>query len=139
MSAIKRNTQQRQIVLEELRKLKSHPTASGLYRIVRKRLPKISLGTIYRNLEILSREGIINKLSSNGSEARFDGDVDRHYHIRCNQCGRTDDLHNFTLNKMSKKPKKLNGYLILDHHFEFVGICPDCLKKERPESKRTKH
>ncbi len=135
----RRNSRQRQVILEELRKHKSHPTATSLYRIVRKRLPRISLGTIYRNLEVLSRERVINKLGPGGSEARFDGDIDRHYHIRCNQCGKIDDLYDFSLNRMNKKPEKLNGYLVLGHHFEFVGICPDCQKNKRSNIKTTKY
>jgi len=53
-----RNTRQRQVVLEELRKLTSHPTAAELYEITRARLPKISLGTVYRNLEVLAENGV---------------------------------------------------------------------------------
>ncbi len=139
ITKIRRNSRQRRVILEELRKQKSHPTAAGLYRIVRKRLPKISLGTIYRNLEILSREGIINKLGSSGSEARFDGEVDRHYHIRCSQCGKIDDLYDFSLNKINKRPEKLNGYLVLGHNFEYVGICLDCQKKNGSKITTTKN
>ena len=87
-----RNTRQRQVILEELQKLTSHPTAAGLYEIVRRRLPKISLGTVYRNLELLARTGLIQKLEFGGGEARFDGNVDRHDHVRCVRCGRVDDI-----------------------------------------------
>ena len=67
---IQRNTRQRQVILEELRCLESHPTAAALHAIVRRRLPKISLGTVYRNLELLARKGMIQKLESAGAEAR---------------------------------------------------------------------
>ena len=60
-----RNTQQRQVIYEELKRLTSHPTAAELYEVVRKRLPKISLGTVYRNLEILVRNDMIAKIESN--------------------------------------------------------------------------
>ena len=84
-----RMTTQRQVILEELRKLKSHPTAGELCQIVRQRLPRISLGTVYRNLEILSRSGVVLKLDVAGLEMRFDGTVDNHYHVRCLDCGRS--------------------------------------------------
>jgi Fur family transcriptional regulator, ferric uptake regulator len=126
---IRRNSKQRQVILEELRKQKSHPTAASLYRIVRRRLPKISLGTIYRNLDILTSEGVIKRLYTNGNEARYDGSVDKYYHIRCSQCGRIDDLYDFSLDKANVKRKKIKGYKITGHYFEFVGICPDCQKK----------
>ena len=72
---LQRNTRQRQVILEELQKLTSHPTAAVLYDIVRRRLPKISLGTVYRNLELLARMGMVQKLELAGGEARFDGNV----------------------------------------------------------------
>ncbi len=61
-----RNTRQRRLILEELRKLKTHPTAASLYAIVRRRMPKISLGTVYRNLELLNQMGMIRKLDFSG-------------------------------------------------------------------------
>ena len=85
-----RNTQQRRIILEELQGVRSHPTAVDLYELVRHRLPKISLGTVYRNLELLSRQGTIRKLDFGGEEARFDGDLMRHEHVRCVRCGRME-------------------------------------------------
>jgi Fur family ferric uptake transcriptional regulator len=136
---VHRKSHQREVILEELRRVKFHPTAAALYNVVRKRIPTISIGTIYRNLDLLSRNGIIQKLEVAGTKARFDGDIDKHYHIRCSQCGKIDDLRDFSLNKMSKNTKKLNGYLILGHHFEFVGICPDCQEKKRTKSKPIIH
>ncbi|MCJ7604005.1 MAG: transcriptional repressor, partial [Desulfobulbaceae bacterium] len=69
-----RMTKQRQVILEELRKVKTHPTADDMYQMLRKKMPKISLGTVYRNLEILSESGIIQKLDVGGTQKRFDGD-----------------------------------------------------------------
>ena len=68
-----RMTHQRRIILEELRNTRSHPTADEVYEIVRKRIPKISLGTVYRNLELLSESGVIQKLEIGGTQKRFDG------------------------------------------------------------------
>ncbi|PKN21112.1 MAG: transcriptional repressor, partial [Deltaproteobacteria bacterium HGW-Deltaproteobacteria-3] len=77
-----RITKQRQIILDELCSVTSHPTADVLYQMVRKRLPKISLGTVYRNLEIMSECGIIQKLDIGGTQKRFDGAPHIHYHVR---------------------------------------------------------
>ena len=87
-----RMTTQRQVIMEELRKVKSHPTAGELCQMVRKRLPRISLGTVYRNLDILSRSGLIQKLDVAGQEMRFDGDIRDHYHLRCLDCGGVSDV-----------------------------------------------
>jgi len=121
-----RNTQQRQAILEELRKLTSHPTAAELYEIVRKRLPRISLGTVYHNLELLAQNDIIQKLDISGSEARFDGNPDRHYHVRCVHCGRVDDLQGLPAHPVGNKLKESNGWKILGYRLDFIGICPEC-------------
>lgn len=67
-----RLTTQRQIILEELAKVKTHPTASELYDMVRKRLPRIGLGTVYRNLELMADSGMILKIEVGGTQKRFD-------------------------------------------------------------------
>ena len=122
----RRNTRQRQTVLEELRKLKSHPTASELHDIARRRLPKLSLATVYRNLELLAADGTIRKLEISGTESRFDGDPRRHCHVRCMQCGRVDDLPDVPADLVGHQFNTLSGYEILDYRLEFVGICPEC-------------
>jgi Fur family ferric uptake transcriptional regulator len=121
-----RLTNQRQVILEELRKVTTHPTAGELYDMVRVRLPRIGLGTVYRNLELLSTSGIIKKLETGGEQKRFDGNPDAHYHIRCNGCGRVDDMHLERLEELDRKAAACSSYTILGHHIEFTGLCPDC-------------
>jgi Fur family transcriptional regulator, ferric uptake regulator len=121
-----RKTQQRQVILEELRKLDTHPTAAAIYALVRSRLPKISLGTVYRNLEMLHHLGIIQKLEFGGNEARYDGTVDQHDHIRCVDCGRIEDVSAPPLALPGADANDLGGYKILGHRFEYLGLCPKC-------------
>ncbi|MGD2107826.1 MAG: transcriptional repressor [Phycisphaerae bacterium] len=129
----RRNTRQRQVVLEELRKLCSHPTAAELYELARQRLPKISLGTVYRNLELLVQMGVIRKLETAGSEARFDADVDQHYHVRCVQCHRVDDVEGLPPDPVKKEALPANGYDIVGLRLEFIGICPSCQEDSTSE------
>jgi Fur family ferric uptake transcriptional regulator len=121
-----RITKQRQLILDQLRKLTSHPTADELYQLLRGHMPKISLGTVYRNLEILSEEGLIQKLDIGGTQKRFDGNPQNHYHVRCLQCGRVDDIDMMPLGELEADARKLSSYDILRHRLEFIGICPDC-------------
>jgi Fur family transcriptional regulator, ferric uptake regulator len=121
----RRTTRQRQVILEELRKVTSHPTAIGVYEAVRRRLPRISLGTVYRNLDLLSEAGLIRKLELGGGEARFDGNAEPHDHVRCVRCGRVDDLAGPPLDLLGGRANDL-GYRILGHRLEFLGICPQC-------------
>ena len=83
-----RMTIQKRIILEELKKTKKHPTAETLYAEVRKRLPEISIGTVYRNLELLNQSGTAQKLIDSRRKNRFDGNPEIHFHIECNNCGR---------------------------------------------------
>ena len=116
-------TRQRKVILEELRKVFTHPSADEIYEVVRKRLPRISLGTVYRNLEILSENGEIQKLELGCTQKRFDGNADNHYHIRCIHC----DL------AVKHELKDAAGFKIIGHKLEFIGICPDCLNKSQPQ------
>ncbi|MGA2033176.1 MAG: transcriptional repressor [Thermoguttaceae bacterium] len=121
-----RNTRQRQMILEELLRLESHPTASGLYDVVRRRLPRISLGTVYRNLELLAQAGAIRKLDMGGAEARFDGNVHPHDHVRCVECGQMADVAVAPIDLSDRGPHDFHGYQILGRRLEFLGICPSC-------------
>jgi len=133
---LRRNTPQRKVLLEELRKVSSHPTAAELYELVRRRMPKISLGTVYRNLELLTESGTIQKLATGRAEARFDGDPGRHYHVRCVRCGRVDDVHDLPEDLLDSEPKELAGYEILGHRLEFLGICPECGDRRTTDDSR---
>ena len=121
-----RNTKQRQIILETLRELKSHPTAGELHQVVRTYLPKISLGTIYRNLELLTEMGAIQKLEMAGKEARFDANTERHLHVRCKHCSRVADMGSPPPDEVENDFKEI-GWKILEQRVEYVGICPVCL------------
>ena len=87
-----RVTRQRTVILEELRKLTCHPTADELCDIVRRRLPHISLGTVYRNLDHLAEEGIVLRLDMAGKSKRYDGNIQPHQHVCCIYCGRVADV-----------------------------------------------
>ncbi|MCW5211282.1 transcriptional repressor [Desulfobulbus sp. TB] len=121
-----RLTTQRQILLEELSKVSSHPTACELYEIVRKRLPRIGLGTVYRNLELMVHSGMIRKLELGGKQKRFDAKTDPHYHVRCSICGKMADVGLPVEKKIIEHAAQKTSYKILGHNVEFLGECPAC-------------
>ncbi|HHB76359.1 MAG TPA: transcriptional repressor [Desulfobulbus sp.] len=125
-----RLTTQRQIILEELSKVKTHPTAGEVYDMVRKRLPRIGLGTVYRNLELMAENGMIVKLEVGGTQKRFDATTDAHYHIRCSCCGRVDDIDVPVIDSLVDAAADNSSYQILGHHIEFTGICSKCREEE---------
>ena len=121
-----RLTTQRQIILEELSKVTSHPTANEVYDMVRKRLPRIGLGTVYRNLELMADNGIILKLEVGGTQKRFDATTTPHYHIRCVECGKVDDIDISVQHHINEVAASASNYDIIGHHIEFSGICNNC-------------
>ena len=129
-----RMTPQREVILQEIERADSHPTADQVYAMVRKRLPRISLGTVYRNLEVLSQLGMIRKVEVGGSQKRFDYKTENHYHARCLGCGRVDDLPIEPETSMEEAIESLVDYQIVGHQLEFIGLCFDCRKTpKRPE------
>ena len=128
-------TSQRQVILDEVKKTCSHPSADELYQLVRKRLPRISLGTVYRNLEILAESGMIQKLEWAGTQKRYDGTLENHYHIRCLNCGRVEDIAIGPLSVLEDIFRAVNHYEIIGYRLEVLGICLQC--KNGP-SERTK-
>ncbi len=120
-------TRQRSMILEELKKMNSHPTADELYEIVRSVLPNISLGTVYRNLDILSDMGQIVILEIDGNKKRFDGNIEKHYHIHCINCNSVTDINMKTV-KIDYSQDTTKGCNIIDHRIHFIGLCEECSK-----------
>ena len=119
-----RASRQREIILKELCSLRCHPTADELYDRVRKILPRVSLGTVYRNLELLTEKGLIMKLGP-GERRRFDGNAHPHPHVRCLACGRVDDIAP-GVDAPELPAADRQGYQITGCNIEYTGVCPAC-------------
>jgi Fur family ferric uptake transcriptional regulator len=121
-----RRSRQREVVLQAVRSTMDHPTAEWVFRQARRRLPRISLGTVYRNLKKLAAEGLIREVHAGGHGARFDGNTGRHYHIRCLGCGRVSDLPMSVSTHLEEEAGQATSYRILGHQVEVHGLCPLC-------------
>jgi len=130
---ITKSSKQRDVILRILRSTNSHPTADWIYEQARREMPKISLGTVYRNLNVLREEGKIRELCFNRGVSRWDGDIRDHYHVRCIECGRVEDVPHISSRVSTEEIEKLTGYEIYSHRLEFLGICPQCQKKDKEE------
>ena len=126
-----RMTKQRTVLLETLRGLTSHPTADELYAIVKKKLPRISLGTVYRNLDLLSTSGEIVLLEQAGQQKRFDGNTSPHYHVRCTVCGRVGDIFNAHANLPSVDNIDVDHFTVHSADITFYGVCSQCEAQEQ--------
>ena len=123
-----RKTEQRTVILEELRLCRNHPSADGVYLRVKERLPRISLGTVYRNLGLLVSQGIIRRLNSSSGQMRFDPVAEAHCHFHCYNCGKVEDipfaveLPGLDLRHPWVRERKIEGA-----RPEFFGLCPECV------------
>ena len=119
-------TRQRRVILEELRLLSGHPTAREVFDHVRRRLPRISLGTVYRNLDAFARHGMIRTIELGCAGRRYDDDLDEHYHLCCVRCGRIVDAPMGRLDGLEEALGDADGFDVLDHRLRFEGICREC-------------
>jgi Fur family ferric uptake transcriptional regulator len=122
-----RMTEHRRVILEVLASVNSHPTAAELHDMVRQRLPGISPGTVYRNLRVLKDLGYLQELDFGAAASRFDADVAAHCHVRCDSCGRVDDVPLAANPRIEDAQRLLDGWKIEGQRVEFHGLCPDCV------------
>jgi Fe2+ or Zn2+ uptake regulation protein len=119
-------TRQRATVFEYLRQVKHHPTAEEVFVAVKKELPKISLATVYKNLEALVACGAASKLSFGDSAARYEIRTDPHYHTRCLKCGLITDVNPATVKQLMKLIEVPSGFKVQDYRVELLGYCKSC-------------
>lgn len=130
----RRNTKQKKVILEELEKVKTHPTADSVFKLVRKKIPAISFGTVYRNLNLLKDEGKILELIQGKYSCRYDGNPQIHYHLFCLHCTGVFDTQQEVFNDLNRKVKKTSGFLIKYHQINFYGYCQKCKHKNRVQA-----
>jgi Fe2+ or Zn2+ uptake regulation protein len=124
-----RMTNQKLKIMEHLEKVKTHPTAEMVYRVISKELPAISLATVYRNLNLLAEQGKILKLEING-EYHYDGFCDSHQHLVCTNCNKIIDLGQKEISNYAMKKIKSGDFELKSVRIIFYGICNDC-KEEK--------
>lgn len=127
----RRNTPQRKIVLDTVNARCDHPTADDIYNDVIKLNPRISRGTVYRNLHILADSGNIRHIKIPAGADRFDLRLDRHYHIYCVGCGKVADVEIPYSADMDTAAAKESGYEVAVHRTVFEGYCPQCRRNKR--------
>jgi len=119
-------TPSRTAILEGIARAGCHPTADDVYAMVRRALPRVSLGTVYRNLELLTRHGFIRTLADGRGQRRYDAVLEDHCHVRCEVCGRVDDVRVTPPGRLVDAVEDDGGYDIHGYRLSFRGLCPDC-------------
>ena len=121
-------SRQREAIKELLCSSCNHPTADMVYLSVRQEFPNISLGTVYRNLNLLADLGDAIKITSPNGGVHFDGRTAPHYHFHCNKCGKVLDLELEELKCINDAAGKNFDGVIESHSMMFYGTCKDCMK-----------
>lgn len=127
---IERITNQKKVILDYLKSVKIHPSAEKVYLEVKKKLPQISMGTVYRILNNLSEKKEIKRIPAEVS--RFDGDTSSHAHYICGECNAVFDIFDICKNCHILKNKKIKVGKIENYQIYFYGICKKCSKKSLP-------
>jgi Fur family peroxide stress response transcriptional regulator len=122
-----RETKQRRVVYETIKQTHSHPTADWIFEKVRSKLPKVSLGTVYRNLNVLKNEGLVREIYGNDRRAHFDADTSKHAHFICSGCDQIIDVRGLKTIDW-RTLKDLVGCEVDDQDVVFSGRCPACRK-----------
>ena len=118
-------TPQRVAVYNMLAATDSHPTPEAIYTAIRPILPSVSLGTVYKILDLLDLKGILQRVATAEQAARYDARVDGHHHAMCIRCGRIDDIG---LDELidTDRLRSINGFETTQAEVLVRGVCSEC-------------
>ncbi|WP_080146408.1 Fur family transcriptional regulator [Marinilactibacillus piezotolerans] len=123
-----RITPQRHAVLEFLIDQDSHPTADEIYQELASRFPSMSVATVYNNLKLFIKLGLVKEMKYGDTSSRFDFSSTEHYHAICTECGQIEDVYYPGLDDVEEVTSSLTGYAVTSHRLEIYGLCPECQK-----------
>ncbi len=122
-------TPQRQAIYQVLAADDSHPGAEDIFRRIKPTFPSLSLGTVYRTLNLFVEQGLISRVQGFDDQARFDANLEGHHHLVCVRCRRVTDFQDPTLERLPIGANQLAGFHVLEQRIHFLGICPGCQRQ----------
>jgi len=125
-----RRSLQREKIYNLLRSTATHPTADWIYGKLKSEFPKLSQGTVYRNLSILLNQKKIKKIRNGSTFDRYEANMSLHYHMICKSCGSITDIDIPNCKDMVENTQKFTNFSIESFQIEFYGICENCQKKK---------
>lgn len=128
-----RITPQRHAVLEYLLTSTTHPTADEIYKALESKFPNMSVATVYNNLRVLRKIGLVRELTYGDQSSRFDCNMTDHYHITCNMCGVIVDFDYPSLEEVESLAEQVTGFTVSHHRMEIYGVCEGCREKNAQE------
>ncbi len=133
-----RRTRQRERILEVLRGADTHPAAEWIYARLKKEIPRLSMGTVYRNLGVLVAQGEVQRIPAGSGQDRYEARMSPHYHLVCDVCGAIVDIDMPQDEALNRAAEKHGGFKVLRHRVDFYGVCGACQKKRRAAVTPTK-
>lgn len=135
-----RITPQRHAILEYLVDSHAHPTADEIYKALEHKFPNMSVATVYNNLRVFKKSGLVQELTYGDSSSRFDFSTRQHYHIICSKCGKIVDFFYPALDEVEALAAQMTGFSVDHHRLEVYGLCPECQKKSEAKNReKTTH
>ena len=125
-NSVRNRSRKRERILELLQETGAHPTADWVYDRLKKEFPNLSMGTVYRNLNILVEQGKIDRIDFGSTFDRFDANVGPHYHFICEHCGAIVDLSLPIDDSLNRRVNELTPFRVKRHSIEFYGLCDRC-------------
>lgn len=126
VTANRKFSRQRELIYNRVKNYPVHPTADEVYTELKKEHPNLSMGTVYRNLNLLSETGMLIKIHIDNFPERFDARTDRHCHMLCERCGRVFDIECGVPGGIEERVFEKHGHIITDVSLNFKGICSEC-------------
>lgn len=121
-------SKQRELIYRQVMNFPVHPTADEVYSALKAENPNLSLGTVYRNLNLLSENGMLMKIRIADGSDRFDGRTDNHYHMICDSCSKVYDVEIEDMSDLSDKISKKYGHSLTEITLTLRGLCTGCIK-----------
>ena len=123
----RRTSKKRSAIYEALRSTTAHPSAEQLYAQLKPEIPDLSLGTVYRNLNVLMQDGLIITVGNVNGEERYDANTNGHSHFVCTKCGRVDDVFlDLSIDSRYPDVEELTGGTVKGHSLSYFGLCKNC-------------
>jgi Fe2+ or Zn2+ uptake regulation protein len=122
-------TSQRRAVLEALKDFKGHPSAEEVYLVVKKKNPRVALGTVYQALSVLENIGLIEAKRWSESPVRYDLNTEPHHDIRCVRCGEVTEIPGVEFEDFTTRIRENTPYEVTNASLVIEGVCPDCQSK----------
>jgi Fur family peroxide stress response transcriptional regulator len=123
-------THQRQVLYEVMQKLHGHPSPEEVYAAVKKRIPAISLATVYKNLHLFIESGVFKEMSMHHGSLRVEMNSHQHHHLVCSRCKAISDIPESDVNKLlgldTKRKRTTNGFQIQRLAIDVIGLCAKC-------------